>query len=461
MNFIARRLVIAPDTFLTVLGTILMSLGINFLSNSSLYSGDIVNKSEIIFIIIILALTSIFLGATFFAFIQSSRKWEEKYNDFIDEEKPLPELKEVKEKYIMKSLETSKIKKATCMLRICCLVYLCASILALFFHVGCGNAGKSPDEGSKKADLKQTTTVDSKPIRIGYQQTALYRHLFTALEKAYFVDEGLKVEAKSFVSANQMFQAMISGDLDAAGLSNLQVMLTVEGKDPDRFKMVNALVWKENSFPDYILVRKDTNIKTLKELEAHTVGLHPGSAVKAFSRTVLEKKGVDIAKIKFLELEPPMMKDAILAKRIDGIYCMDPEATLLVENGICNRLLENPMKYIFEPPVPISGTVISKKFIISDSVLASKLIRALDRAILYMREAGHEEEIAGYISKYTPITKDIALKMNKSEYWTFSEMDNIRMQQLADRFYELKIVEKQIKVDNILIPGDFLSKGNL
>ena len=296
-------------------------------------------------------------------------------------------------------------------------------------------------------------TPPVKPVVLGYQQIALYRHLFVAKEKGFFEQEGIQVALQDVPSGNGMMEGLISGQLDGAGLVNLQVGLTVQAKDPGRFKFVNFQVWREKSFPDYILVRSGSNIKSIKDIEGHTMGLHPGSAVKAFSRVVLQHFGVNVDKINFIELDPAVMQSAVAAGRVDAVYAMDPAATTLVESKQCTILVANPMQYIFASPVPISGTAFSAKFLQERPQDAEKVIRALEKAILYMREAGHEQETAAYISKYSPIKTELALKLNPSEYWLSSEIDRSRVQALADRFQELGIVEKKVDVGGFLASG--------
>jgi len=305
----------------------------------------------------------------------------------------------------------------------------------------------------------KTVTPEQKPVVLGYQQIALYRHLFTAKEKGFFEQEGVKVTLQDVPSGNGMAEGLISGQLDGGGLVNLQVGLTVQAKDPNRFKFVNFQVWGEKSYPDYILARTGSNIKSLNELEGHTVGLHPGSAVKAFSRVVLEHFKVNVDKINFIELDPSVMQAAVTTGRVDAVYAMDPVATTLVATGQCTVLVANPMQYIYPAPVPISGSALATKFMNERPQDAQKVIRALDRAILYMREPGHEDEVAGYIAKYTPITKEMALKLNPSDYWTLAEVDRARVQELADRFEQLKIVDKAGNVNEIIATGSSAAGG--
>ena len=296
---------------------------------------------------------------------------------------------------------------------------------------------------------------DTNQIKIGYQEIALYRHIFTAQEKGYFEDEGLNVELKSFASGNQMMEAFLSNQIDALGLTNLPVALTIEGKQSNQLKLINFLVWRENAYPDYIITRKGANISTPKELEGHTIGLHPGSAVRAFSKTVFEHFNIDQNTIRTIELKPNIMQSTMIAGNVDAVYCMDPVATTLFLTGECDTLISNPMQYIFPAPTPISGTAVSTKLSNENPAKVKKLIKAIDRSIEYMRESGHENEIAGYIAKFTPIKEQHALQMNPSVYWTFEEIQSDRVQAIANKFFELGIVEKKIEIEEMLLKKDF------
>jgi len=46
--------------------------------------------------------------------------------------------------------------------------------------------------------------------------------------------------------------------------------------------------------------------------------------------------------------------------------------------------------------------------------------------------------------------------MNPSQYWTLAEIDHKRVQALADRFVELKIIDKPVKVEDMILSADFL-----
>lgn len=287
-------------------------------------------------------------------------------------------------------------------------------------------------------------------VKIGYQQTSLYQHIFVAYEKSFFKEESLDVQLKSFASGNQIMTALLANQIDVAGLTNMEVALSVESKDPNKFKIVNFLVWNKNKFPDYIIVRKDSKIKSVKDLEGKTIGLHPGSAVRGFAIALFKHFNLDMGKIQTIELKPEIMQSVITAKRVDALYCMDPVATDILSKGEGEIFLSNPLSYLIEPPIPISGTAISQEFLNNHPALAVKITNAINKAIEFIRNPSNKEEIAVYISKYTPISKELALRLNPSEYWLSNDINAELVQNLSKKFFDLGIVEKEINVKRII-----------
>lgn len=295
-----------------------------------------------------------------------------------------------------------------------------------------------------------TQSQSSININVGYQQISLYQHIFVAYEKGFFKEEGLEVQLHSFASGNQIMTALLANQIDVAGLTNMEVALSVEGKDPNKFKMVNFLVWDKNSYPDYIIARKDSKIKSIKDLEGKMIGLHPGSAVRGFATALFKHFNLDKGRIQTIELNPDIMQSAITAKRVDALYCMDPVATDIVSKGEGEIILSNPLSYLIEPPIPISGTAISQEFLSKYPELSDKLISAIDKAIEFIHNPSNKEEIAGYISKYTPISKELALRLHPSKYWLSNDINIELVQNLSKKFFELGIVEKEINVKKLI-----------
>ncbi len=296
-----------------------------------------------------------------------------------------------------------------------------------------------------------TPTAASAPIRIGYQKLSIYAPVFIAQDKGFFREQGLTVELSPFTSANQMMNAVLAGQLEGTGLSNVQVALSVEAKDPGKARFINFLVWNPDSYADYFITRKGSGIKTVKGVQEKTVGIHPGSAVKAFATALLESEGVDIKKTPIIELEPATMAAALVAGRIDALYCMDPVATKLVTAKQADVLVHNPIGKIAGSPVPISGTLIASSFAKSRANDARSFEAAIEKAIDYIRDQVNHAEMARIVAKYTDATAEDIQRERVPQYWKRSEIDRARVRALSDRFRALGIIPEGVSADRMIM----------
>lgn len=429
---VAAWLITGSETTLTIAGTLLISFGMNLLTAANIWSSAPIDFYD--FLKIAFATPAILIGVIFFRFIDDCRRWAMRKEEYVRTGADVTELPTQRESFIDERLNSRYVKKS--------LVYLIISAILLIAPISLISYRAWHDWKTRKSQQAPHVTL-------GYQRTAISRHVFIAQEKGFFEKEGLKVDLRPFASANSLMEGIVSNQLDGAALINLQVALTVQAKSPRTFDLINMQVWGKQSFPDYVLVRSDSQVKSLKDLEGQVVGLHPGSATRAFARVVFQRFDVDLSKITFIEVDPTLMPAAISANQVAALYCMDPTATGLIESGVCRPLISNPMQFIFESPVPIAGTAISQSFLQKRPSDADKVIRAIDEAIRFTREPGHEQEIATIVAKYTPVDAATAVRMNASEYWTLQEVDRERVGSLAKRFLELGIIEQQVNIDQL------------
>jgi NitT/TauT family transport system substrate-binding protein len=79
---------------------------------------------------------------------------------------------------------------------------------------------------------------------------------------------------------------------------------------------------------------QDGPIKTLKDLEGRTLAVNSLRGILwLYSRAYLESKGVDLAKVKIVELPFPNQYDALISGRVDAVGMTEPFATRATESG--------------------------------------------------------------------------------------------------------------------------------
>lgn len=129
-------------------------------------------------------------------------------------------------------------------------------------------------------------------VRIGYWPVAAGLPFFAAIEKGYFKEAGLDVEAIKFAGAQQVMEAMLSGRSDGSsngtGSGNLGVG---EIASPGLYKIIATNPSNAKYVLDQFLVPKDSPVKTIAELKGKRVASGPGIQNRVLAQTVLERAG--------------------------------------------------------------------------------------------------------------------------------------------------------------------------
>lgn len=295
------------------------------------------------------------------------------------------------------------------------------------------------------------TSCARKPekVKIGYQKTEIYQHLFTAIEKGFFKSEGIEVEPVEFASANLMVEALIAGRIDGTGTNAFPVIFSVEQNNPGQFKIyiVNAIT--RTAFPDYILVKKDSKINSLFELKGKKIGTYPGSTILTYTKVIL-KRFLDPDKdITIIQLKPELQLQALETGQVDAIFVLEPLGSLGVIKGIARALEEAPLaKYVMDP-LPGSGSTFSTKFLKEHPKAAEKVKNAMYRALDFLNNPQNAQEVKKILVKWTQMEPEVIERLRPLKYWKLEEIDRDAVQKLADLLFEGGALEKRINTSNL------------
>ena len=291
----------------------------------------------------------------------------------------------------------------------------------------------------------QVTLADQPAARFGYRQNVAYLPFFVALEKGYFDYEGVKVEAVLFESSNQTIDALVAGRIDVA-ISNIPVVLTLESKSPGMIKLFTMDELDRKDFYDYILVKKDSGINSWQDLEGKKAGIWLGSTAKLLYTKIFRAENLD-GKVEVVEMKPELLIQALESGSVDAIFLLEPDATIALEKGV-GRVLDESLfaKYVMNP-MPAAGAFFSTGFAKKNPGQAAKIAAAIHKAIDFINEK--PKEAKKIISKYTPISEDIAVKINTEKYSKLSSAGIERFQELADLLYTGGFLDSAVDTSNM------------
>ncbi len=297
----------------------------------------------------------------------------------------------------------------------------------------------------------------SPKIRIGYWPVAAGLPFFAAIEKGYFKEAGLDVEALKFAGAQQVMEAMLSGRSDGSsngtGSGNLGVG---ELASPGLFKIIATNPSNAKYVLDEFLVPKDSTVKSIAELKGKRVASGPGIQNKTLAMVVLERAGATGATV--TELPIGQHVAALAAGQVDAVYTLEPTGTVGRLNGT-TRLLEAGViaKYILgdaQAPWHGGSATLTTEFIKKYPTETKKYIAAYARGIELVRTKPTEarQYLKGYTAIEGPLTSEVPLA-SYMLYNEFKPADIAAFQKFFDLFTEKGVFDKKLDVSAMLFKG--------
>lgn len=188
----------------------------------------------------------------------------------------------------------------------------------------CSTKSNDKEEKSVPKELKEVNVL------LDWYPNAVHTYLYAAEEQGYFKEAGLKVNLITPASTDDGIKLVAANKADLAISYPKQVILARGEGIP--VKSVGAIV---RSPLNQLMVRKDSGVKTLKDLEGKKIGYASFDIDKETVKTMVSAAGADPSKVNFVDVGYDLMP-AIETKRVDGIIggYINHEKLLLEKEGI-------------------------------------------------------------------------------------------------------------------------------
>ena len=291
-------------------------------------------------------------------------------------------------------------------------------------------------------------------IRIGYWPIAAGLPFYAAVEKGYFKEAGLDVEAIKFAGAQQVMEAMLAGRSDGSSNGTGSANLAIgEIAQPGLFKIFATNPSNAKFVLDEFIVPKDSPVKTMADLKGKKVASGPGIQNVTLAKTMLERAGATGATV--IELPIGQHVAALVAGQVDACYTLEPTGTIGRMNGT-TRVIEAGVvaKYILgDSMAPWHGGAASltTEFIKKNPDVAKKFIAAYTRGIELVRTKPAEART--FMKGYTAIEGALTSEVPLASYMLYNEFkpsDVAYFQKFYDLFTEKGIFDKKVLVDGLL-----------
>lgn len=278
-------------------------------------------------------------------------------------------------------------------------------------------------------------------IRIGYWPVAAGLPFYAAIEKGYFKEAGLNVEALKFAGAQQVMEAMLAGRADGSANGTGSANLAIgEIASPGLFKIFASNPSNAKNVLDEFIVAKDSPIQSIADLKGKKVGSGPGIQNATLAKAVLEHVA------------------AVAAGQLDACYTLEPTGTVGRLNGT-TRVLEAGViaKYVLgDPMAPWFGgsASLTTAFLKKHPEESKKFIAAYARGIELIRAKPDEARpfMKGYTAIEGPMTEAVPLAAY-TLYNEFTPSDIQYFQKFFDLFADKGIFAQKVDVASMLYKG--------
>lgn len=255
---------------------------------------------------------------------------------------------------------------------------------------------------------KETENTDKElkeiNVLLDWYPNAVHSFLYAAEEQGYFKEAGLKVNLITPAGTEDGIKLVAANKADLA-ISYPKQIILARGEDIP-ITSVGTIV---RSPLNQLMVRKDSGVVSLKDLEGKKVGFPSFEIDKETVKAMIAEAGGDPSKVEFIDVGYDLMP-AIQTKRVDAIIggYVNHEKILLEKEGI-ELVTFNPVDY----KVPSNYEL---AFIASDDAIKNN--KDTIEAFLNAAKKGFE-----YTKNNTDKALDLVLKVQDASFPLETEVE--------------------------------------
>src|SRR5712664_1288867 len=140
---------------------------------------------------------------------------------------------------------------------------------------------------------------------------------FIAQDKGYFKAEGLEVEIDQGEGSSAPITKIASGAYNA-GFGDINALIDFASKKPSEAPVAVYMMY--NLPPFTIAVKKDSPIKTPKDLEGKTLGGAANDGALKLVPAFAKAAKIDPAKVNITNMTPNLREQMLIRGQVDGVF---------------------------------------------------------------------------------------------------------------------------------------------
>jgi sulfonate transport system substrate-binding protein len=284
-------------------------------------------------------------------------------------------------------------------------------------------------------------------VHIGYQKAATILSVLKSqgdLEKALAASGG-SVEWTEFPAGPPMLEAMNAGSIDFGYTGESPPIFAQAAGTPVRYVAYDP--WSPKG--EAIVVPKDSPIQKVAELKGKKVAFAKGSNTNYLVATAVEAAGLKYSDIESVHLTPADARAAFEGGKVDAWAIWDPYLAVAEEKAGA-RVIQDATGL-----APNRGYYLAAQSFIEKNPDTLKVVLATVTKVSDWAKS-NPAEVAKFLSPELGIDAAVLEKAEKRrEYGVLPLSDQVikGQQKIADAFYKIKLLPKQINVQDAVWTG--------
>jgi NitT/TauT family transport system substrate-binding protein len=287
-------------------------------------------------------------------------------------------------------------------------------------------------------------------MRMGYIGGAAQPEVY-AMYQGFYDEAGLNISWVSFRGGSSIVEAVIAGELDGGVIGSTPAIIRAVSKGvPLKVVAVGELGTKEKP-GDYLVVLKDSGIKSLQDLRGKTIAVHRfGTTLDLTLRMGLEQAGIDPEKdVTIVQVKISQMPQALLNGDIDAAFVF-PMAYAQLEEKV--DVILTPAD-VFPKGAPFGMVFFMEDFIREHPEEVRKFVKAYLRGLQWAVD--NPDKVPEIAARDTGLPIEVAQKIPWPEFNPSGVVDSESFARMIDaiRKYDPESLGRNVTVDEFLDYG--------
>ena len=308
----------------------------------------------------------------------------------------------------------------------------------LLVSTACGSSGG----GSSKAGESSggITTV-----KVGLIPIVDVAPLYLGEKKGFYEKQGLKLSPTLAAGGAAIVPGVASGQYQF-GFSNVFSLMLAQSHNVPVKAISNGVASTGSQGKDFgaALVKKDSSVKTAKDLEGKKVAVNTlKNIVELSMRASVKKAGGDPDKVSFVEIPFDQMPAALDKGQVDAAMAVEPALTTIKDQG--GREIASPLVDV-APDLTVAMYFTSTRYAQQNPDVVKKFRTATAESLAYANT--HPDEVRQIVTTYTKVPSSVLAKVTLPKWPAEANRASIEAQEKLGQ--EFGFFKKTPDLDTLL-----------